>query len=89
VVFLTGGGLYPVDSLRWLGRDYSVNHLSGGLSRQPTELPAADSPTRSFSQTRARRVVDEGEALFDATAAVFLRRALSERRAAAHVGTAG
>jgi hypothetical protein len=89
VIFLTGGGLYPVDSLRWLGRDYSVNHLSGGVSLQPGGPPPADSPTPVFSQGRARRIVGEAEGLFDATAAVFLRRALSERRAAIHVGTAG
>ena len=77
--FLTGAGLYPVDSLRFAERVFTRNRVTGAVriaSGEPglTRISGDDGAT-AMPEVEAGRRIRDAEELFDATAALFLRRA--------------
>lgn len=79
-VFLGGGELYPVDSLRWGDRIFTRSRLTGRVFVAGSDASArADSivePDAAMPATLAEEISRSSLDVFEATTAVFLRRRL-------------
>ena len=77
--FLTGAGLYPVDSLRFAGRVFTRNRVTGTvrIASGPlgTTRGSGEDGAARLTEAEAGRRIRDADELFDATAAIFLRRA--------------
>jgi hypothetical protein len=85
IVFLPSAsfvGLYPADGLRWKDHVYSLNRIVDRVGVQDAHasqfVSLAGRPDLPFSEADVRRIVLGARAVFDETAAYFLRRSTQE-----------
>ena len=76
--FLTGAGLYPVDSLRWGERVFTRNRVTGTVriasAARASSRASDDASATALPENEAGRRIRDADELFDATAGLFLRR---------------